>query len=201
MTMKKVPLYILSISNTMAQSQNFAILLAEADGSRRLPVIIGMAEAQAIAIAMEGIKPPRPLTHDLFANTLKTFNIYIREVIINDLVDGTFHAKLICEQQGEVIEIDARPSDAMALALRFNCPIMTYDFILDSAGIVIQEPNEITVSEERKEEKIIQRDPYDFSSYPLEELRKILNKMVEKEDYETAAKVRDEIKRREEING
>ena len=201
MTMKKIPLYILSISNTMSQNQNYAILLAEADGSRRLPVIIGMAEAQAIAIAMEGIKPSRPLTHDLFANTLKTFNIYIREVIINDLVDGTFHAKLICEQQGEVIEIDSRPSDAMALALRFNCPIMTYDFILDSAGIAIQEPNEIAVTEERREEKIIQRDPYDFSSYPLEELRKILNKMVEKEDYETAAKVRDEIKRREEING
>lgn len=199
--MKKIPLYILSITSTMAQSQNFAILLAEADGSRRLPVIIGMAEAQAIAVAMEGIKPSRPLTHDLFAKTLKTFNIYIREVIINDLVDGTFHAKLICEQQGEVIEIDSRPSDAMALALRFNCPIMTYDFILDSAGIIIQEPNEIAVTEERKEEKIVKRDPYDFSSYPLEELRKILNKMVEKEDYETAAKVRDEIKRREEING
>ena len=185
----------------MAQSQNYAILLAETDGARRLPVIIGMTEAQAIAVAMEGIKPPRPLTHDLFANTLKTFNIYIREVIINDLVDGTFHAKLICEQHGEVIEIDSRPSDAMALALRFNCPIMTYDFILDSAGIIIQEPNEIAVTEERKEEKIVKRDPYDFSSYPLEELRKILNKMVEKEDYETAAKVRDEIKRREEING
>ncbi len=185
----------------MSQSPNYAILLGEVDGSRRLPVVIGMFEAQAIAIHMEKIKSPRPLTHDLFKNTLQAFNIHLREVIINDLVDGTFHAKLICERNGEILEIDSRPSDAMALAVRFNCPIMTYDFILDSAGIAIEEPNEITVSHARAEENIPQRDPYDFTNYPLEELRKILNKMVEKEDYEMAAKVRDEIKRREEING
>ncbi len=200
--MKKVPLYILSISHTMAQNQNYAILLGEVGGPRRLPIIIGMAEAQSIAVAMEKITTPRPLTHDLFKNTLLAFNIQLREVIINDLVDGTFYALLICEREGEVLEIDSRASDALALAVRFGCPIHTYDFILETAGISIEEPNEIKVSQKEAGagKKRPGKDPNDFSQYPLKELRKILDKFVEREDYEKAALVRDEINRRKQLN-
>ncbi len=199
--MKKIPLYILSISGTMAQNQNYAILLGEVNGRRRLPIIIGMAEAQAIAVVLENITPKRPLTHDLFKNTLEAFDIELKEVIISDLIDGTFYALLICERNGEILEIDSRASDALALAVRFNCPIHTYDFILDTAGISLQEPNEIQVTEEKEKSPGTKRkNPDDFSNYPLKELRKILDKLVENENYEKAALVRDEINRRKQLN-
>ncbi len=199
--MKKIPLYILSISGTMAQNQNYAILLGEVNGRRRLPIIIGMAEAQAIAVALENITPSRPLTHDLFKNTLEAFDIELKEVVISDLIDGTFYALLICERDGEILEIDSRASDALALAVRFNCPIHTYDFILDTAGISLQEPNEIQVSEEKEQKsKMKKKNPDDLSNYPLKELRKILDKLVENENYEKAALVRDEINRRKQLN-
>ncbi len=199
--MKKIPLYILSISGTMAQNQNYAILLGEVNGRRRLPIIIGMAEAQAIAVVLENITPKRPLTHDLFKNTLEAFDIELKEVIISDLIDGTFYALLICERNGEILEIDSRASDALALAVRFNCPIHTYDFILDTAGISLQEPNEIQVTEEKEKSPGTKRkNPDDLSNYPLKELRKILDKLVENENYEKAALVRDEINRRKQLN-
>ncbi len=199
--MKKIPLYILSISGTMAQNQNYAILLGEVKGRRRLPIIIGMAEAQAIAVVLENITPKRPLTHDLFKNTLEAFDIQLKEVIISDLIDGTFYALLICEREGEILEIDSRASDALALAVRFNCPIYTYDFILDTAGISIQDPSEIVVKEKKeKTEQSKKHNPNDFSRYPLKELRKILDELVANENYEKAALVRDEINRRKQLN-
>lgn len=201
--MKKIPLYIRNISHTMAQSQNYAIILSEIDGPRRLPIIIGTAEAQSIAIVMENITTPRPLTHDLFKNTLQAFDIQLQEVIISDLIDGTFHALLICEREGEILEIDSRASDALALAVRFECPIYTYDFILDTAGIAMEETsNEIKVQQgdTRQPKETQEKDPNDYSQYPIKKLQKILNKLVEREDYEKAAIVRDEINRRKQLN-
>ena len=123
--MDKIPLDIVALHHSVTHSHNYAVILGESDGRRRLPVVIGGFEAQAIAVAMENMVPTRPLTHDLFKNTLESFNIEIKEVVINNLLDGVFHARLICMQEGEEIEIDSRTSDAIAMAVRFSCPIYT----------------------------------------------------------------------------
>ena len=133
--MRKIELDIVALSHSVTQSHNYAVVLGEQGGSRRLPIVIGSFEAQAIAVAMERMTPNRPLTHDLFKNTLETFNIELKEVIINNLLDGIFYARLICIKDSEIIEIDSRTSDALAMAVRFNCPIYTYEFILDAAGV------------------------------------------------------------------
>lgn len=135
--MTKIELDIVAISHSVSQSHNYAVVLSEINGNRRLPIVIGGFEAQAIAVAMERMAPNRPLTHDLFKNTLETFDVGLQEVIISNLLDGIFYARLICERNGEIFEIDSRTSDAIALAVRFNCPIYTYEFIMESAGVVL----------------------------------------------------------------
>ncbi len=198
--MKRVELEIVTLSNTASQGQNYAVVLKERNGNRRLPVVIGSCEAHSIAIAMERMTPARPLTHDLFKSTLETFNIELREVVINNLLDGIFYARLVCVFQGEAVEIDSRTSDALALAVRFDCPIYTYEFILDAAGILL--PDEI----EEEDEPAEYRGPQPSSTgninlnalerYSDEELEEHLRQLIEREDYETAALIRDELRRR-----
>ena len=139
--MKKIELDIVALSHSVSQSHNYAVVLGEQHGSRRLPIVIGGFEAQAIAVAMEKMTPNRPLTHDLFKNALETFTIELKEVVINNLLDGIFYARLVCLKDGELIEIDSRTSDALAMAVRFDCPIYTYEFILDAAGVVLEDPD------------------------------------------------------------
>ena len=198
--MKKIELDIVALSHSVTQSHNYAVVLGEQEGSRRLPIVIGGFEAQAIAVAMERMSPNRPLTHDLFKNTLETFNIDLKEVVINNLLDGIFYARLIYLKDGELIEIDSRTSDALALAVRFDCPIYTYEFILDAAGVVLedQEEGEGQQVESAREESSSapQRRGSSLSSLTLDELNSMLTEVLDKEDYEQAARIRDEINRR-----
>jgi uncharacterized protein len=194
--MEKVELRFLRITYSHTHAGAYALILSEIEGDRRLPIIIGGVEAQAIAIQVENIKPARPLTHDLFKNVSDTLGITMKEVIINDLVEGIFHAKLVVEQNGTEIEIDARSSDAIALALRFQCPIHTYEFILSAAGLKVEEGEE--PQEAEHEPRKGGRKSTGSSS--LEDLRKELQQALDHEDYEAASRLRDEIKRREESN-
>lgn len=162
-----------------------------------MPIIIGSFEAQAIAVAMERMTPNRPLTHDLFKNTLETFNIELKEVLINNLLDGIFYARLICiKDGGEIIEIDSRTSDALAMAVRFNCPIYTYEFILDAAGVVLEETEEEGAPAEQRAQP--QGRTAALSSYSIDALNKMLEEVLNEENYERAAEIRDEIRRRQE---
>lgn len=207
--MSLVRLNIKGISYSQTQNGAYALLLSEADGKRQLPIVIGAFEAQSIAIALEkDIKPPRPLTHDLFKNFSDRFSIQVKQVIIHKLVDGVFYSSLICERDKIEEIIDARTSDAIALALRFNAPIFTYKNILDKAGIYLK-------PEQSKEEQAIQKAQRiieevlpqkikeskeegddDLITKSLSELKKSLAEAVKKEDYEKAAKLRDEISKR-----
>lgn len=197
--MKRIELDIVALSHSVTQSHNYAVVLGERRGQRRLPIVIGSFEAQAIAVAMERMVPNRPLTHDLFKNTLDTFNIELREVVINNLLDGIFYARLVCVKNGEVFEIDSRTSDAIAMAVRFDCPIYTYDFILEAAGVVLEEQEEGAPSGRSVEPG--SQEPIDsnaLETYSAELLQRRLQEVLEAEDYETAAKIRDELKRREQ---
>lgn len=201
MDMRKIELDIVALSHSVTQSHNYAVVLGEQHGTRRLPIVIGGFEAQAIAVAMERMTPNRPLTHDLFKNALETFTIDLKEVIINNLLDGIFYARLICERNGEVFEIDSRTSDALAMAVRFNCPIYTYEFILDAAGVVLEEPEGKTpakTSSSRTRRKKGPAKGASLTTYSIDELNKLLEDVLAKEDYEQAAKIRDEINRRQE---
>ena len=200
--MKKIELDIVALSHSVTQSHNYAVVLGEQEGSRRLPIVIGGFEAQAIAVAMERMPPNRPLTHDLFKNALDTFEIELKEVIINNLLDGIFYARLICVKDGGLIEIDSRTSDALAMAVRFNCPIYTYEFILDAAGVILEEPEE-AVSQPKPSGKARQgkAKSNSLSQYSDEDLDKMLNEVLSEEDYARAAEIRDEIKRRKAQEG
>ena len=194
--MKKIELDIVALSHSMTESQNYAVILGETKGNRRLPIVIGNFEAQAIAVAMERMSPNRPLTHDLFKNTLETFNVELKEVIISNLLDGIFYARLICYKGEEVIEIDSRTSDALALAVRFECSIYTYEFILDAAGVVL-ENDETTESPELEPVEIEEEEEKNaLSSLSLKDLQKMLNEVLADENYERAAQIRDELQRR-----
>lgn len=198
--MKKIELDIVALSHSVTQSHNYAVVLGEQDGSRRLPIVIGGFEAQAIAVAMERMTPNRPLTHDLFKNTLETFDVELKEVIINNLLDGIFYARLICMKEGEMVEIDSRTSDALAMAVRFNCPIYTYEFILDAAGVILEEPEEEgeeIASKGTKKKKTTVTTGSALSQYSDDDLTQMLNDVLEEEDYERAAEIRDELKRRQ----
>ena len=203
--MQKVRLNIVALSHSVTQSHNYAVVLGEEDGVRRLPIVIGGFEAQAIAVALEDIEPSRPLTHDLFKNALDTFNVQIIEVIISNLLDGVFHAKLICESSGDIYEIDSRTSDAIAMAVRTGCPIYTYEFILEAAGVVVDEELEgqqgassgTKVPRQAKQQKKITSK--DYGEMPLKELNELLKSVIKNEDYEKAAKIRDEINRRKQL--
>jgi bifunctional DNase/RNase len=194
--MKKIELDIVALSHSVAQSHNYAVVLGEKEGSRRLPIVIGGFEAQAIAVAMEGMTPNRPLTHDLFKNTLETFKVDLQEIVINNLLDGIFYARLVCMQDGERIEVDSRTSDALAMAVRFQCPIYTYEFILDAAGIILEEDDEEEVGYTTDEEVESARTSDSLSSFSIDALQKMLEEVLEEENYERAAKIRDEIDRR-----
>ena len=193
--MKKLELEIVALSHSVTQSHNYAVVLGEVGGNRRLPIVIGGFEAQAIAVAMERMTPNRPLTHDLFKNTLDTFDIDLKEVIINNLLDGIFYAQLVCVRDGEEFVIDSRTSDAIAMAVRFKSPLYTFDFVMEQAGVVL---------DETEEEKIIGEEaipenpvPDSFENYSVKALNQMLNDVLETEDYEKAALIRDEIKKRE----
>ncbi|MDP3469980.1 MAG: DUF151 domain-containing protein [Daejeonella sp.] len=195
--MKKIKLDIVGLSYSQTQSGAYALVLGEINGRRRLPIIIGAFEAQAIAIEIEKMTPSRPLTHDLFKSLAGSYNIHIQEVIIYNLVDGIFFAKLICSDGKKTTEIDARTSDAIALAVRFDCPIYTYEFILATAGIVI-EGNEFVFLENIEapaEEKTV-ASTINLSSLTEDELKAKLKDSLAEEAYEKAAKIRDELSRR-----
>jgi len=194
--MKRIELDIIALSHSVTQSHNYAVVLGERRGQRRLPIVIGSFEAQAIAVAMERMIPNRPLTHDLFKNALDTFHITLKEVVINNLLDGIFYARLICVKDGENFEIDSRTSDAIAMAVRFNSPIYTYDFILEAAGVVLDEGEEGAAGV-GSTSATAGADDVDLKTTTLENLQRMLQDVLEKEDYETAAKIRDEIKKRE----
>jgi len=196
--MRKIELDIVALSHSVTQSQNYAVVLGEIGGNRRLPIVIGSFEAQAIAVATEQMTPNRPLTHDLFKNTLETFNIDLKEVIINNLLDGIFYARLVCIHNGELVEIDSRTSDALALAVRFDCPIYTYEFILDAAGVSLEEEDEEDYAEmEPAPSRTRRRKQHSLTELSDDELNQMLEEVLEKENYEKAAKIRDELNRRE----
>ncbi|MEP7196151.1 MAG: bifunctional nuclease domain-containing protein [Saprospiraceae bacterium] len=190
--MQKIELELIALSHSVTQTQNYAVVLGEMGGNRRLPIVIGGFEAQAIAVVMERMNPNRPLTHDLFRNTMAAYNIDIKEIIINDLVEGIFYSKLICDKDGDIIEIDSRTSDALAMAVRFNCPIYTYEFIMEGAGVIMDELESNSFAESNK----VMAKSMTYEKYSSEELNKLLNKVIGEEDYEKAAKIRDEINRR-----
>ncbi|MCB0533001.1 MAG: bifunctional nuclease family protein [Lewinellaceae bacterium] len=199
--MKRIELDIVALSHSVTQSHNYAVVLGERRGQRRLPIVIGSFEAQAIAVAMERMVPNRPLTHDLFKNALDTFNVELREVVINNLLDGIFYARLVCVKNGEVFEIDSRTSDAIAMAVRFDCPIFTYDFILEAAGVVLEDQEEEGMESSGEQRPASTPQAIDVSAletYSAEALHNRLQEVLEAEDYETAAKIRDELKRREQ---
>ncbi|MDG1714672.1 bifunctional nuclease family protein [Lacinutrix sp.] len=205
--MSLVRLKIKGISYSQTQNGAYALILNEVDGERKLPIVIGAFEAQSIAIALEKeIRPPRPLTHDLFKNFADRFDIVVKQVIIHKLVDGVFYSSLICERDKIEEIIDARTSDAIALALRFQAPIFTYKNILDKAGIYLKaDPNkeenedidiDSILVEDIINEELEFTDKEDYKSHTLEELNNLLNDAVANEDYEKAAKIRDEISKR-----
>ena len=197
MEKSKIKLEILGLSYSQTQTGAYALVLGEFSGKRRLPIIIGNFEAQAIAIELENMRPSRPLTHDIFKTFAETFEIQICEVIVYNLLEGIFFAKLICQKPGEdLVEIDTRTSDAIALAVRFKCPIYTYEFILSSAGIILDDDEIESFGEDlpAKEEASESSSAYDNMS--KEELESELSQAIANEDYEKASELHDEIERR-----
>lgn len=194
--MKKIELEIVALSHSVTQSHNYAVVLGEVEGKRRLPIVIGGFEAQAIAVAMERMKPNRPLTHDLFKNTMDSFAIELKEIVINNLLDGIFYAKLVCLKDGEVFEVDSRTSDAIAMAVRFECPIYTFGFIMDEAGVIIENTDEEQQALPTKKRPKKEKTSLDRMS--IADLNEELQSVLDKEDYEKAARIRDEINKRKE---
>lgn len=192
--MEKIRLEIIGMKYSQSQSGAYALILEEWNGRRRLPIIIGSFEAQAIAIELEKIKTPRPLTHDLFRSFAGSFNIRLTEVVINKFQDGVFFAKLVCRQEENEQEIDSRTSDAIALALRFNCPVYTYESILRVAGVTVDE--ETDASSENAGTEPAAGPSEDLSELSETELREMLRLALEGEDYEKASQIRDEFKKR-----
>jgi uncharacterized protein len=193
--MKKVKLKVLGISYSQTQSGAYALVLIEEDGERRIPIIIGGFEAQAIVIKLENLDPPRPLTHDLLKSFADQFNIAVIEVYIHKLEEGVFYSKLICQNGEKEYSIDSRTSDAIALALRFNCPIYTTEDILEKAGITIV-PSETPSQGISDDETLYNPEVTKYSSFADEELFKMIDEAVKTEDYERAAAIRDEIEKR-----
>ncbi len=204
--MKKIKLDISGLSYSQTQSGAYALVLGESGGKRRLPIIIGGFEAQAIAIELEKMAPTRPLTHDLFKAFAESFQITVKEVIIYNLVEGIFYAKLICQQDGaNDVEVDARTSDAIALAVRFRCPIYTFEFILSSAGILIDDEASGTSTGNADTEMaadaglsnaVVSDSGDELSRKSKEELKELLRSAIEEEAYEKAGRIRDELAKR-----
>jgi hypothetical protein len=205
--MEKIQLDIIGISYSQTQFGSYALILGESNGKRRLPIIIGPAEAQSIAIAIEKIEPKRPLSHDLFKSFADNFNIKIKEVVIHKFFENIFYAKLLCESEYATKEIDARTSDAIALAVRFGCPIYTFESILNFAGIILEDERTFDEQQEKEEDKVVEEEisenktseddnNNEYTSLSLSQLEKILNIAVAEEDYEKASRIRDEINNR-----
>ena len=195
--MQKIQLNILGLSVSQTQSGAYALVLAEENGDRRIPIIIGPVEAQAIAIQLEGLKPPRPLTHDLIKNIALAFDISLLEVTIYKLEEGIFYSELLCEMNGKEIRVDSRTSDAVALALRFRCPIYTTEDILKKAGIVLQLDDENSPVRSFIDDDVESAGSSAYAQYSLNELKEMLTEAIQNEDYEKASIIRDEIKKRD----
>lgn len=199
--MKKIKLEILGLSSSQSQTSSFALVLGETEGNRRLPIIIGMFEAQAIAIEIEKIIPNRPMTHDLFKSFASNFHFTVEEIIISDLKEGVFFAKIVCSDGLKRMEVDARPSDAIAIGLRFDSPIFTYENILAEAGIVLtdeveDETADVKPEKAKAKKEVPAKKGDDLKNFSVERLHELLKEAIDKEDYERAAKVRDEISKR-----
>lgn len=209
--MDKIKLDILGLSSSQSQSGSFALVLGEENGNRRLPIIIGMFEAQAIAIEIEKVVPNRPMTHDLFKSFAGAFNYSVEEILISDLKEGVFFSKIICSDGIRQVEIDARPSDAIAIGIRFDVPIYTYETILSEAGIVLNEFNDEEDGEDDdddeaegdevessyvKKESMASTSEDSIKNYSTDQLKSMLDDAIQKEDYEKAARIRDELNNR-----
>jgi len=199
--MKKIELEIVALSHSITQTHSYAVVLGEVNGLRRLPIVIGGFEAQAIAVALEKMHPSRPLTHDLMKNFLNAFAIDLHEIIICDLQEGIFYSKLVCASENDTIEIDSRTSDALALAVRFGCPIYTYENILESAGILMEDTGSSGKKKKAKQEVVVEEQGSggsneDLKTMTLEELNNLLSEVLEGEDYIRAIAIRDEINSR-----
>ena len=191
--MKKIELEIVALSHSITQTHSYAVVLGEVNGLRRLPIVIGGFEAQAIAVALEKMQPSRPLTHDLMKNFMNAFGVELNEIVINDLQEGIFFSKLVCSTENDTVEIDSRTSDALALAVRFGCPIYTYENILESAGIMMEE----TAGKKKKAQvEELRTGSEDLKAMSIEELHTLLNEVLESEDYIRAIAIRDEINSR-----
>lgn len=191
--MKKIELEIVALSHSITQTHSYAVVLGEINGLRRLPIVIGGFEAQAIAVALERMSPSRPLTHDLMKNFMMAFNVELHEVVINDLQEGIFYSKLVCSSANDTVEIDSRTSDALALAVRFGCPIFTYDTILDQAGILMEDDGKTKPAASVTTET---GGSDNLKSLPIDELEGLLTEVLDQEDYIRAIAIRDEIKAR-----
>ena len=198
--MKKIELEIVALSHSITQTHSYAVVLGEVNGLRRLPIVIGGFEAQAIAVALEKMQPSRPLTHDLMKNFMNAFAIDLLEIIICDLQEGIFYSKLVCASENDTVEIDSRTSDAIALAVRFGCPVYTYENILESAGILMEDTASTGKKKKGKQEVMVEQDSTtgneDLKTMTLAELNNLLNEVLEKEDYIRAISIRDEINSR-----
>lgn len=195
--MKKIELEIVALSHSITQTHSYAVVLGEMNGLRRLPIVIGGFEAQAIAVALEHMQPSRPLTHDLMKNFMNAFGVELQEIVISDLQEGIFYSKLVCYTEHDTVEIDSRTSDALALAVRFGCPIYTYEHILDNAGILMEDGGRGSKAEAvGAEESTNDPSREDLSSMSLEELQVLLNDVLEHEDYIRAIAIRDEMNKR-----
>ncbi|MGE5356529.1 MAG: bifunctional nuclease domain-containing protein [Deltaproteobacteria bacterium] len=193
--MKKIKLEIIALSHSITHSHNYAIILGESEGTKRLPVVIGGFEAQSIAVALENMIPTRPLTHDLFKNTLEAFNISLLEVIINQLIEGVFYSKLVFMREGKEYQIDSRTSDAIAMAVRYNAPIYTYSSIIEIAGV---EMDDTFISDKpgKSDASVQETKSKSLTEMTNSALKAMLDKALEREDYEKAAQIRDEMKKR-----
>jgi len=194
--MDKIELKIIGLSYSQTQSGAYALVLSEKEGNRRLPIIIGGFEAQSIAIELEDMKPSRPLTHDLFKTFADSFNVKVKEIVIYNLVEGVFYSKIICESNSEEIEIDARTSDAIAIGLRLKAPVYTYEHILSSAGIQL-ENDELMEETNIEQEEVVEIE--NKPEYTVDELETLLETAIEDEDYEEASRIRDEINKRKNL--
>lgn len=193
--MKKIEIEIVALSHSITQTHSYAVVLGELNGLRRLPIVIGGFEAQAIAVALENMHPSRPLTHDLMKNFMNAFNVELMEVVINDLQESIFYSKLVCVSEHDTIEIDSRTSDALALAVRFGCPIYTYDHILETAGILMDDGGKKKKTDIKVEE-VGRKPDNELAMLSLDELNKLLGEVLEQEDYIRAIAIRDEINKR-----
>lgn len=192
--MEKIELKIIGLSYSQTQSGAYALVLAEKKGSRRLPIIIGGFEAQSIAIELEKMKPSRPLTHDLFKAFVEAFNVEIKEVVIYNLIEGVFYAKIVCDQQGKLVEIDARTSDAIAIGIRAASPVFTFEHILSSAGIQLEDEIDSEVPAHQAVEE--EEEKNELAAATNAELEELLQEAIKQEDYERASEIRDELNKR-----